>query len=54
MKDEDLPEDMRKMTLEERKAHRAMRRRARESAKEVAAKAIERQKYIDKEIRKRD
>ncbi len=53
VKDEDLPEAMRKMTLDEKKAHIAKMAEAREKLqKEVQAKAVERQKYIDVEMKK--
>ncbi|MEK7467685.1 MAG: vWA domain-containing protein [Planctomycetota bacterium] len=52
VKDEDLPENMRKMTLDEKKAYIATMKAEREKIqKEVQAKAVERQKYIDAEIK---
>jgi hypothetical protein len=53
VKDEDLPEEMRKMSLEEKKAHIAKLAAERERIqKELQAKAVERQKFIDEEIKK--
>jgi hypothetical protein len=52
VKDEDLPENMKKMSMDERKAHLAAMQAEREKIqKEVQAKALERQKFIDAEIK---
>lgn len=53
VKDEDLPEAMRKMTMDEKKAHIAKMAEEREKIqKDVQAKAVERQKFIDAEMQK--
>lgn len=53
VKDEDLPEAMRKMTLDEKKAHIAkMTEERAKLQKEVQAKAAERAKYIEEEMKK--
>jgi hypothetical protein len=53
VKDEDLPEAMRKMTLDEKKAYVAKMAEEREKIqKEVQAKAAERAKFIDEEMKK--
>jgi hypothetical protein len=52
VKAEDLPEEMRTMTLEEKKAHIEKKRVEREEIqKTVNAKGLERQKYIDAEVK---
>ncbi|MCC6740968.1 MAG: VWA domain-containing protein [Planctomycetia bacterium] len=53
VKDEDLPEEMRKMSIEERKAHVAKMAEEREKLqKQVQEKAAERQKFIEEEMKK--
>lgn len=53
LKPEDLPEAMRSMTLEERRAHIAMKAKEREAIqKEIAELGVKRQKHIDEELKK--
>jgi hypothetical protein len=55
MKVEDLPQEMQKMTPEERKAHLQKKTQERdEIQKEIAKTNVERQKFIDEEMKKRN
>jgi hypothetical protein len=55
MKIEDLPQDMQKMTPEERKAHLdKMTKEREEIQKEIAKTSAERQKFIDEEMKKKN
>jgi hypothetical protein len=53
VRDEELPEEMKKMTPEERKAHLEKMSAEREKLqKQIQEKAVERQKFIDEEMKK--
>jgi hypothetical protein len=55
MKVEDLPQDMQKMSPEERKAHLDKMTKEREEVqKEIAKTSAERQKFIDEEMKKKN
>src|SRR5262249_35744112 len=55
LKVEDLPLEMQKMTLEERKAHLQKKTQERdEIQKEIAKTNVERQKFIDEEMKKKN
>jgi hypothetical protein len=53
MKEEDLPEEMKKMTIGERKAHVAKKKTEREAVnKQISEVAQKRQACIDEEVKK--
>ena len=55
VKVEDLPQEMQKMTPEERKEHLAKKIQEREEIqKEIARTNVERQKFIDEEMKKKN
>jgi hypothetical protein len=55
IKTEDLPQEMQKMTPEERKAHLEKMTKERETIqKEIAKLSVERQKFINEEMKKRN